>query len=304
MPSRFKSLFLSVLISGFCACVQAQGITVVKTRSLPTVERLLAGFQAACEDEYKINVYDMEGSSRQGQKILTEIKNSHSSGRPQTILTLGLPATRLIQGSSINSHQIFAMINDPYGRHGIKKTIPGFTQSLSADKLLEQVKVVLPGVEKVAIIYSNEVSKAKINEFIDAAGGLSLALNSYFIHSLKDLPGSLLRVVRENDVLLLIPDKNVTNRHSVEFLVTTAITRAFPIIGYNEHLVKTGLMASISPDYLALGEMAGRMICSKQGLENATYPPRQAILAVNVQALKIIKPNLFIQLQEIADYVY
>ncbi|OUS12694.1 hypothetical protein A9Q89_04630 [Gammaproteobacteria bacterium 53_120_T64] len=303
MHSRFNRLFLSLFVISFCSCLLAEDIAVVKTRSLPTIERLLTGFQAACT-EHNISVYDMEGSAKQGQKILAKIKESHSSSRAQSIFTLGLPATKLFEQSSLSARLFFAMINDPYGKNGLKKAIPGFAQGLPADKLLKQLRVVLPDVERIAIIYSEEVAQAKIDDFITAADDLSLSLNTYFIRSMKDLPDSLLKVIRENDTLLLIPDRNVTNRHSIEFLATTGITRTFPIIGYNEHLVKAGLMASISPDYSALGKMAGGVICHGRDFKGDDQRPQQTALAVNLQAVRMIKPNLSLQLQEIADHVY
>jgi len=304
MPSRFKYLALSLVITGACTCVQALDIAVVKTRSLPTIDRLMSGFHSVCKIEHNVSIYDMKGSSKQGKKILAKIQRAGVTGAPQTILALGLPAVKLIDHSSINTRLFFAMINDPYGKGSVSRNTPGFTQNLSAEVLLEQVKLTLPGVKRIAIIHSSEVATAKIDKFVSAASLLSLDLTAYFIRSMKDLPDSVLEVIRENDVLLLIPDRNVTNRDSIEFLVTTAITKTFPIIGYNEHLVKAGLMASISPDYLALGRIAAEVICNDRALDDDQYQPQKAALSVNVQALKIIKPELSQQLQEAANHVY
>ncbi len=304
MHSRFRYLVLSLVVIGACTCVQARDIAVVKTRSLPTIDRLISGFQSVCNVEHKVSIYDMKGSSKQGKKILSKIQQAGVSADPQAIFALGLPAVKLMDHSSINARLFFAMINDPYGKSGVSRNTPGFAQNLSARLLLEQVKLTLPGVEKIAIIHSKEVANDKIENFVSVANHLSLDLTAYFIRSMKDLPDSLLEVIRENDVLLLIPDRNVTNRHSIEFLVTTAITRAFPIIGYNEHLVKAGLMASISPDYSALGKVAAEVVCNDRSLNNKQYQPQKAAISVNIQALKIIKPELLQRLQETADYVY
>ena len=304
MRSRFKYIVLSMLVSSFCAYSRALDVAVVKTRSLPTVDRLLSGFQSACQAEHNITVYDMKGSAKQGQKILAQIEQRAAKNIPQTVLALGLPAAKLIDQSSLSADLFFAMINNPYSKSGITKNIPGFSQTLPANKLLERVSMALPGVNKVAIIHSKEVSSAKIEGFTSAANDLGLVLNSYFITSMKDLPDSLMNVIKENDALLLIPDRNVINQHSIEFLVNTAITETFPIIGYNEHLVKAGLMVSISPDYAELGKTAGDLICNQEAWGGGIRQPNKAAITINVQAVKIIKPELSAPLQGIADHVY
>ncbi|MEW5057612.1 MAG: ABC transporter substrate binding protein [Cycloclasticus sp.] len=304
MHCHSKLLIVSIIIACVSPYAKALDIIIVKTRSLPTVERLLSHFQTRCTEQHRISVYDMQGSSKQGQKILAKIQQRQAISPAHRIFTLGLPATQLIQQSPIKSALFFAMVNDPYANNAISNSTPGFSQSLPPHKLLKRIKNTLPGIQKVAIIHSDAVSTTKIDAFTAAADTVSLQLNSYFIHSIKDLPSRLLIAGQDNDALLLIPDRHVINRHTIEFLVTTAIETPFPIIGYNEHLSKAGLMASISPNYAALGKASADLICHEKELNKINYAPQHTTLSINLQATKLIKPELARRLISEAEHVY
>ena len=294
-----------LLLLWYCLCtpLAAQEVIVVKTRSIPIVEDVLSGFQAVCSGKQKLTIYDMQGNRHQGQVILAEIQDTFKPKEIKAVFTIGLPAANLIKQSMANVPMVFSMVRDPEQRGLSGDKISGIPQDPSADMQLRYLTKTLPEIQRVAIIYSHK-SSSHIDEFEKLAGNYDLHINRYPITSVKELPKTLRQVIIDNDALILIPDKMVINQASLEYFVTTILENGFPTFGYNQFLVESGILMALVPNYFAIGQQAGNLLCDGNSRSLAVPTVKPFNFVVNAKTAKRINAIVIPELLDIADHVY
>jgi len=285
-----------------CVCIQleAQEIVVIKTRNIPIVENIVNGFQSVCTGKHQLTIYDMEGKLHKGRDILSQIKEQNL----HAILTIGLPATQLIKQSITDVPVVFTLVNDPEKEGFSSKNMSGISRNLPADIYLQYLHKALPETRRIAIIYSQKHSIHKARELVESAKKYQLNINLYQVSSVKDVPKTLRRMITENDALILIPDRIVINKSSLEYFVSTIMENGFPVLSYNNYLVKSGVLMGLSPDYLAMGQQAGRMLCTSRHLSQKINEPERFEFFVNSKTLKTIRGKIAPGLIDLADHVY
>ena len=279
----------------------SQDIIVVKTLSLPDGEQILNGFKSICDNNLSIKEYDMKGKLNVGKSVIGKIKKSiRSKNPPKAILTIGGPATMLVQEAITEIPILFCMVTNPKKKGFSGNNIRGITSDVPINVQIDKLKAIVPGVKSIGVIYNPKNTDNIIQEVEQVASEIGLNSILYEVSSQKEVPSAIRNVIKKVDALLIITDSTVVNKNSFEYIITTTLENKIPTISYTDYLVKAGLLASLTPDYFSIGEQAGNVVCKLQENESNTLTsiisPKKLNLAINLKTanrigLKI-SPNI------------
>jgi len=89
-----------------------------------------------------------------------------------------------------------------------------------------------------------------------------LKLSQYQLNHVDKLLAKIRQLVQNDDVLLMLPNQNIYNRHTLKGILLTAYRKNTPVISYSPAHVKSGALASIysSPEDIGkhLGDLLNR----------------------------------------------
>lgn len=277
----------------------SEDVIVITTRSVPDGIQILKGFRSICDSSVKIKEYDMKGKLKEGKKIIKEIKKAIESNPPIAVLTIGGPATKLAQETLTNISILFSMVVNPKKKGFSGNNISGISSNVPIKLQLEKLKMIIPEVKKIGIIYNPENTDNIIEEAKQVAIDMGLELVISKISSHKEVPGAIRDILDKIDALLLITDKTVVNKNSFKYIITTTLENKVPTMVYTDHLVKAGFLLSLTPDYFSIGKQVGNFVCKSQEHEDDTRTqlssiksPEKVNLAINLKTAKRIGLNI------------
>jgi putative tryptophan/tyrosine transport system substrate-binding protein len=182
--------------------------------------------------------------------------------------------------------------------------INNYNSSISG-KRLEILHDLIPGVQRVHILYDGEteISKLGLNKTIKTAGELSIPIKVWDVsepESLKYVEGNL----KKDDALFILPSFRIETM--TDRLVQLANTYRIPTMGIYEHEVKKGFLVSYGTSFRDQGYQAARYVSLIiQGNAPGNLPvqmPDNIRFLVNKQEQDFLSVKLNEDLLRIAEY--
>ncbi len=284
-------------------------IVMLKSKDYVLTYELAAdGFKSVIDSE--IAVYDMEGKSSTGRKIIERlVKKIDSKNPPSAVITIGKLASELACEEISDVPVIFCMV----GNHGDsnligKKNVGGVSFDLSATMQLTRMKDIIPSVKNIGVIYDPDKSAKIIEESKEIAPNLGINIIAEKIDSPKHVPHVLRKLIKNIDLLWIIPDSTVLSRESFHHINLTALKNCIPVMSCAPQLVEMGSPFSFSSDSFEIGVQAGN-ICKKvlNGEITGNIPiekPKDMFLAINLITLKRCGIKLSKEVEASARYIY
>ena len=160
---------------------------------------------------------------------------------------------------------IFCAVSDPVAA-GLTESFDagmeycnGTSDVLELDKQVELIKTLQPDVEKIGVLYTtteaNSLSQLAQLEEICAGEGIEVVAQG--VSSAADIPQAATTLASQVDCINNFTDNNVVNNLTV--VLEKANAAGIPVYGSEIEQVKNGCIASISIDYVALGERTAEM---------------------------------------------
>lgn len=160
---------------------------------------------------------------------------------------------------------IFCAVSDPVSAGltasfdaGLENCV-GTSDVLELDKQVDLIKTLTPDAKKIGVLYTtteaNSLSQLKTLKEICSAQGLEVVEQG--VSGTADIPQAAADLASKVDVINNFTDNNVVNSLSVVLEKTNAAK--VPVYGSEVEQVKNGCLASVSIDYVALGEKTAQM---------------------------------------------
>jgi putative ABC transport system substrate-binding protein len=264
-------------------------ITAIKSRNIAPYNTALRGFRDYLNRQ-RIDAHIIEFSLEgEGKDELSNIHEEIKLKKPDLVLTLGTPATQIVQEMIKDIPIIFTMVLDPTGS---KISPPGVSMDISPEIKLRNIKRVFLDAKRIGLIYSADSIRA-YEEVSEVCGQLGFQLIGKKIDSRKEFPDAFENLWWQIDCFLMIPDSMIYFPESVEYLLTEGLRKKLPIIGLSSSYTKAGAVISFDCNYEDLGEQAAEIalnIITGKNPVNATFVrPKKIDLSLNMLAAQKLK---------------
>lgn len=219
------------------------------------------------------------------------------------VITLGLKARQYAMINSDYSNVINAMIPNIPSNLLPTETGTKEVQTLILDqpvgRSLNLIKKITPATRHVGILISSS-NKNSIATLIKAGQKLGLVIHPKVIVNGNEIGRKLSQLLKDIDVFLALPDKEIHNRKTVSNILLSTYRKKIPLFGFSAAYVRAGALAAIysTPEDIGrhIVETTERIL-SKQfdpGLPHTTVEyPKYFSVSVNTQvahSLEILLP--------------
>ncbi|MCU7923322.1 MAG: hypothetical protein KZQ88_11585 [Candidatus Thiodiazotropha sp. (ex Dulcina madagascariensis)] len=266
-------------------------INVLKSKDAKPFDLFLSGFMETVPDA-KIHVANMKDDITKGVEILEAFQGEN----PQMILALGAKAawiTREVSGIPV----IFAMVSGPE-KYKLDD-MAGVTFDIPSETYLKQAKQVMPYLQKVGIIHSDD---KHIEEVRHSAKKMELVVLAEKISSLKEIQAATDKLLPEVDALWMLSDPVIMSspRAVKELIILRALRMGVPVIGFNKWLVKNGgALFCLYSDYDDIGRQTGRLVHKinrNSSHSHVIEPPEKLKVFMNAHVLERLSQRMIIKI--------
>ncbi|MFH1406711.1 MAG: divalent cation tolerance protein CutA [Candidatus Omnitrophota bacterium] len=298
-----KNAVLGVFIF-FIMTVQSPGavypkdynICVLKPQDIEPYELALNGFEDALKKagyENGKNVtyfyYNMNLDPFEAEAMLEDINRDN----PDLILALGLESALACKEGARRIPVVFSVVADPVSAGLVKSmenpgnNITGAAINISPRSQLEMLKVFVPNMQRVGIIYNPDILQKKIDEIEITAEEMGIQIVLEPVASYKEVPEAIRGLTSRIDALWLLADPTVANRQALEYIFVRTLWVRKPVMGFSAYLVRTGALFAMNYDYYDIGAQSGELAVKiLQGSSPGKLPvttPRKTDLTINMK---------------------
>lgn len=250
---------------------EAKSIGIIEYAVNPSLDNCHTGFMKGLE----------ESGYQEGKNLTVDFQNSQADANnaktmAQTmvakqydmVMGIATPAAMALYGAakSTDIPTIFTSVNDPVAS-GIVKSLekPGVNCTGSSDVLpledqLKMIRAFLPDAKKIGVLHttSEPNSTACLKKFQSLAPKYGFEVVEVGVTGSSDVEPAMKTLISKGvDCVNNFTDNNVVNH--LPGLLQAANEANIPIFGSEVEQVKDGCLASVSIDFVALGEETGKM---------------------------------------------
>lgn len=141
-----------------------------------------------------------------------------------------------------------------------------------ASRSLDLIAEAFPKAHRIGMVISPE-SAGIARALGQEAGRRQLGLNLETVAAAEEVAVALRHVLRESDVLLLVPDALVVNAANAQNVLLTTYRHRVPVVGFSQGLSKAGAVTSVYSSPGQIGRQGAQM--AQRWLESGELPPPQ-----------------------------
>ena len=270
-PAASASSAESGASSAAGAALAAKTIGVIQYAVNPSLDNCYTGFMKGLE----------ESGYKKGENLTVEFQNAQAdASNAQTIaqtmvakkydMVMGIatPAAMSLYGAakSTDLPVIFTSVNDPVAA-GLVQSLdkPGSNCTGSSDVLpledqIKMIRAFLPDAKKIGVLHttSEPNSTSSLKTFQQLAPKYGFEVVEIGVTGSSDVEPSVRALIAKGvDCIDNFTDNNVVNH--LPALLQAANGAKIPIFGSEVEQVKDGCLASVSIDFVSLGEETGKM---------------------------------------------
>jgi putative ABC transport system substrate-binding protein len=269
----------------------AQKIAVIKSKNLAPYEEAVKSFRENSSFEIIAEI-SIEGDAESGKKSVEKILSYH----PDLLYAVGPEAAYASVKTAGNLPVLYAMVSNP-SKLGISgEHVYGIDLTISNELQIHEIKKVFPDVRKIGIIH--DPSYSNISDMVSRAKESGLEVVPVPVSKGSEIPDTFKSSKDRFDILWMIPDKTVTTKGSITYLMENALFSGIPVVGFNRWFAENGASLSFEVDYQAIGIQSvkiAKMILEKEpSLKQGSFLPEKIIRNINLKVLKKIGVNFFI----------
>ena len=220
-----------------------------------------------------------------------QLQNIIKSEKPDLIFSIGSQAYQLSNQYGETKPILFSSAIN-WQRFGHRDNTFGIANELSVSQELSLSRYVLPGLNRIGVIYDPKFNSERIAEARKQVSELGLTLielNSFDADSLEKNVEELLSKI---DILWLIADPSVlSDKETVEKIFNLSTEHKKPIITYSNAFMSYGASLIIAADTPTMGRQAANMaqnILLHERINELVQTPAGSHIALNVCQLNKI----------------
>ncbi len=255
MRSLVLAVVLALPVSAWAgeSAGKPRHVAVLKSDSLTPYASAVAGFSAECRAE--VAEYDLREDPARAEKVLQELQAS----KPSLVFALGPLAANAAKRAFDDVPVVFALVPN-WEKYGLEaRNVTGVALQRPVRAQLETLKALAQGAKRIGVLYNPRYSKPVIETAGEAAKALSISLVSAKVEAPEEVPGAVKKLSGKVDALWMIADRSVANPDAVRAIIKFALDSKVPVFALSEQQVKDGALVSLSPNYTAIGQQAGKI---------------------------------------------
>ncbi len=307
------------LIPAALGMAGATKISVNQFVEHPALDAVLKGFQDYMKDngvEVEFSVHNAQANVATANQIALQIMGE----KPDMILAIATPSSQACAQALKKSPQmqntplLFSAVTDPVVAGLVKDmnkpggNITGVSDLIPVDKHMENLKLFIPNMKKLGIIYnSGEANSKKLVELVKEQGkklgfevvDATVSKTSEVYQAAKSLAGNV-------DAVFVPTDNTVVS--AFESAVKTCVDNKLPLFAADVNSVERGAVAAMGFDYYKHGRQTGAM--AKRILDGAkpgdtpVETQLELQLQINLKYAKLMNVKVPEDRKKIADKVY
>ena len=253
-------------------------IAILKSSDLKAYNDAIDGFKATSPGSALFAEYDLLGDLERGKQLAKRIRTSETS----LVVAVGLKAALAAKLEIDHIPILYMMILDPFKHHLTADNMTGVLLEIPADRQFKIMRLFLPTLHRIGMLYDPEKTSAKLKEAEMRAPVQDFHVRGFPVTQEKDIPQQLRTLLSESEALWLIPDPTVLTDESIRFILESAVAKQVPVIAFSTEFTRLGALLSLSVDYGEVGRETGRL--AKRILNGE---PVTALKPVSVQRVRI-----------------
>ena len=243
-------------------------IGVIQLVSHPSLDNCYKGIEQGLNASEYADKIDIDLQNGQGDSATCDqIAKTMVANDYDLIFAIATPAAVSAYSAAKDKDipVIFCAVSDPVSAGltesfdaGLENCV-GTSDVLELDKQVELIKTLQPGVQKIGVLYTTTEanSLSQLKTLKDVCSAESIEVVEQGVSNAADIPQAAADLASKVDCINNFTDNNVVNNLSV--LLEKANAANVPVYGSEIEQVKNGCIASISIDYVALGEKTAEM---------------------------------------------
>lgn len=237
-----------------------------------------------------------------------QIGQKLTSLNPNVIVTLSTPMTQAVAKATTTIPIVFGAVTDPQvAKLTGHANITGLTDFVPADKQLKLVKLFVPHVKTIGVIFnSGEANSQKQVEMIKAEGekeGIQIIETT--ISKSSEVSAATKTLVEKVDAILLPTDNTVIS--ALEAIIKTGNHYKIPIFGSDVDIVRRGALAAYGVDWresgFTLAEIVSNILKGTPLKDIPIQNPQKLEFHINLPTAKKIDLDVPESVQKQADVV-
>ena len=195
------------------------------------------------------------------------ISDNYVSQKVDLICAIATPSAMSAYNSCLDSDipVIYTAVSDPVSA-GIAKedktpegNITGTADTLPVEAQLKMIRDLMPDAKKIGILYttSEANSVSTIKEYKELAENYDFEIVDSGINTVADVEMAAKDLASKVDCISNLTDNTVVS--ALQTVIAAADEKNIPVFGSEIEQVKSGCLASMGIDYIALGKQTGEM---------------------------------------------
>lgn len=292
------AMALTVTMTG-CASEKDDGlkIGVIQYAAHPSLDNCYQGIENGLNASSYAGSFTIDLQNGNNDTAACDsIAKSMAAKEYDIIFAIATPAAQSAYAAvqSYDTPVIFCAVSDPVTagltvslEAGTEKCI-GTSDVLDFDAQLKLITAMQPDVQKIGVLYTTTEanSVSQLATFTEAAAALGIEVISQGVSSAADIPQAAASLASKVDCINNFTDNNVVNNLGI--LIEKANEAGIPVYGSEVEQVKNGCIASMSIDYVALGEATAAI--GVQVLDGAA--PSSLAVGTISEATPVVNPDV------------
>lgn len=235
--------------------VHAAEIVVLKSSDAGYYTQAVHGFRQALSAHAHLAEYTL----RDGLTDAREVGQSIRAGHPDLVLAVGLNAALTAKIEIPDLPVVFCLVLNPE-LHGLPAgNMTGVLMKIPHQQQLESIKSVAPHARRIGVLYDEQQQTATISAAKHQAKLLGLQLIGSAVTKRGEVPGALMALLPQIDLLWVLPDQTVVTDESLPFLLEATFDAKIPLFGFSSTFVQRGALGAVVIDPLDAGTQAAQL---------------------------------------------
>ena len=201
------------------------------------------------------------------QGTAKQISDSFVSDKVDLICAIATPSAQAAYNSAMDSEipVVYTAVTDPVAAKIAKDdgtavgNVTGTSDELPIKAQLEMIREMMPDAKKIGILYttSEANSVSTIKEYKELAENYDFEIVDSGINTVADVEMAAKDLASKVDCISNLTDNTVVS--ALQTVIAAADEKNIPVFGSEIEQVKSGCLASMGIDYIALGKQTGEM---------------------------------------------
>ena len=284
--------------------VHAAEIVVLKSSDVGYYTQAVQGFRQALP----AHAHMVEYTLRDGGPDAREVGQSIRAGHPDLVLAVGLNAALAAKLEIPDLPVVFCLVLNPE-LHGLPAgNMTGVLMKIPHQQHLASIKSVAPRARRIGVLYDEHQQAATISAAKHQAKLLGLQLIGRAVTKRGEVPGALMALLPQIDLLWVLPDQTVVTDESLPFLLESAFDAKIPLFGFSSTFVQRGALGAVVIEPLDAGIQAAQLAAAilrdppTGGMR--TVQPNHSKLVLNLNTAEYLGLTLAPDLVRMASRLY